>query len=110
MVNIDINTTNTTLLISGIISFIIIFVGLVRAECGWKNGMFLLFLMLLFLILVSYYIIINFVKINDQLTNYIYFGSSISLPIFIFILYLANKGGSAAYGAASEAWGEYKNR
>ena len=99
MLTIDVNTTTTTLQISGIISFIIIFVGLLRAECGWKNGIFLFFLMLLFLILVSYHIITNFVKLNDQTTNYVYFGSSIALPIVILILYFVNKGGSAAYGA-----------
>jgi hypothetical protein len=64
--------------------------------------------MLLFLMLVSYHIIINFVKLNDQTTNYVYFGTSIALPFFIFILYLANKGGSAAYNAASSAYSKWR--
>jgi small-conductance mechanosensitive channel len=108
MFTIDVNTTTITLQISGIISFIIIFVGLLRAECGWKNGIFLFFLMLLFLMLVSYHIIANLVKLNDQTTNYVYFGSSIALPFFISILYFANKGGTAAYEAAASAFSNFR--
>lgn len=58
--------------------------------------------------LVSYHIIANFVKLNDQTTNYIYFGSSIALPFFIIILYFANKGGSTAYNAASSAYSNWR--
>ena len=110
MVEIDVNTTTTTLQIFGIISFIIIFVGLVIADCGFKKGMFLFFLMLLFLMLASYYIMTSFVKLNDQTTNYIYFGSSIALPFLILIITYTYKGGSAAYGAASDAWENFRNR
>ena len=110
MFTIDVNTTTTTLQISGIISFIIIFVGLLRAECGLKNGIFLFFLMLLFLMFVSYQIITNLFKLDDQTTNYVYFGSSIGLPIFISILYYANKGGSAAYSAVSSALSNLRSR
>ena len=48
IVNIDINTTNTTLLITGVITFIIIYIGLWTSNCGYFMRFYLLILFLYF--------------------------------------------------------------
>jgi hypothetical protein len=93
MVEIDINTTEITLIASSIISYIIAYSGLWNtADCTrtnatdnatskWSHVFFLIWLFIIVIILVIFYIIVKWFRIDNYNFNISIFSISIILPI-----------------------------
>ena len=96
--SIDTNTAEITLIVSSIISFIISYIGLWNTDCKTKQGtgtvkwshvFFLIWLLIVVLLLTIFYMLVKWLRIDNDTVNTTLFSLSIVIPITMIIIVIA---------------------
>jgi hypothetical protein len=94
--SIDTNTTEITIIVSSIISFFISYIGLWNTDCKthmgavkWSHVFFLIWLAIVVLLLIIFYMLVKWFRIDNDTVNTTLFSLGIVIPIIMIITVIA---------------------